>query len=266
MKVVFKASHNPRDSLILCSITSENSYMNNRLKLMRIYLVGPMDFDREAGKPWRIELTKWLKSRRALPIDPYHKPMLAIHEDAMESDDGYERRKKAMATLPMTQEARDTVRDVMKPVVHTDLRIVDHSDALVVNLDVDRRPCGTFDEMFTADNQNKPVIVYCPQGVQAIHDWCWGRLKPELFFDDWVNVKEYLRHIDEDDDIDLLGRWKFFDFEPLIREVLEMNIIAPFPINPDDMSKEQRDRYYHVVDSECGLSSRFASEARRFLQ
>ena len=190
---------------------------HNRLKLMRFYEVGPMDWDREAGKPWRIELAKWLKSRGALPIDPYLKPMLKIHLDAMEDDDGYERRKAAMQ-----KGDRDTVRQIMKPIVHTDLRIVDHSDCIIANLDLDKRPCGTYDEIYMAANQNKPVIVYCPQGVKSIPDWLWGRLHPKLFFDSWSDVKEYLRHIDEDDDIDLLGRWKFFDFEPLIREVLEI--------------------------------------------
>lgn len=199
---------------------------HNRLKLMRFYLVGPMDYDREAGRPWRVEMTDWLKQRKGLPIDPYHKPLLQIHKEAMEDDDRYEERNEIIDKLskqPYNTQLREELRAIMKPIVHTDLRIVDHADVLVVNLDVEKRPCGTFDETFTGTDQNKPIIVHCPQGVSEIYPWMWGRLPHELFFDKWDDVYSYLDHIDTspDDKIDLLGRWKFFDLEPLIKEVLE---------------------------------------------
>ena len=199
--------------------------MNNRLKLMRVYLVGPMDHDRESGKAWRIEMSEWLKSRGALPVDPYDKPLLPIHKEGLEDDDQWVKRKELMSQLADndTPELRAAIREIMKPIVHTDMRIVDNVDCLIVHLDVDKRPCGTFDEMFTGADQNKPVIVHCPQGIDHIHDWNWGRLKPELFFDSWADVKEYLRHIDEDDEINLLDKWKFFEWEPLVREVLCQN-------------------------------------------
>lgn len=189
----------------------------NRLKLMRFYLVGPMDHDREGGRQWRIDIAKWLKARKAIPIDPYHKPLLPIHNIALEDDDSHRLISKAV------EEKNDSkIRELVKPIVHTDLRIVDHCDAIICYLDKDKYPCGSFDEIFEAANQNKPVLIYCPQGKYQIHRWLWGRLPYQLFFNSWDEVKEYLRHIDEDPDeeIDLMGRWKFFDWEPVIREVL----------------------------------------------
>ena len=118
---------------------------------------------------------------------------------------------------------RAELRLITKPIVHTDLRIVDNADAIICNLDVEKRPCGTYDETFTAADQNKPIVVYCPTGLGDIPDWMWGRIPHELFFDSWQAVMDYLDHIDKDpdEDINLLNRWKFFDWEPLTQRALQ---------------------------------------------
>lgn len=192
---------------------------HNRLKLMRFYLVGPMDHDRESGREWREEMTDWLiNTRRALPMDPYHKPMLDLHADGLEDDDNYAKRKEAIATGRF-----DEARELTKPLRHVDLRMVDHSDAIIVNLDKDKHPCGTFEELFQANREKKPCIIHCPQGKKEVYDWLYGTLPHEIFFENWSDVKEYLRHIDEDENIDTLDRWLFFNMEPLIRRVLSLD-------------------------------------------
>lgn len=188
----------------------------NRLRLQRIYLVGPMDYDRDAGKPWREDLTIWLKARKALPIDPYCKPII-YDIAAKEDDDMAERREAAMQMGDF-----DAVSKIVKKIRVTDLRITDMSDVVVANLDIEKVPCGTYEEIFTCNRSKKPILVHCPQGVKEIPRWMFGVLPYQFFFDSWTDVKEYLRHIDEDEVINTLGRWRFFDFEPLIREVLEL--------------------------------------------
>lgn len=190
----------------------------NRLKFAQAYLVGPMEHDREAGKDWRIMFGEWLLNRvQVLSYDPYHKPLHSIHWEALEDEDNYKQAVEAIEQLD-----RIAAKKFTKPVVHTDLRIVDHVDFVVAYLDVERYPCGTWDEMFTGDNQNKPVIINCPQGIRKVPRWCWGRLEPELFFDRWEPIKEYLEHIAfaPDSEIDCLDRWKFFDLESKILDIV----------------------------------------------
>lgn len=210
----------PRSSLGASPYTGDwedLTMAHNRLKLMRFYLVGPMDYDRDSGREWREDIGEWLISRKALPMDPYNKPMLDLHADGLEDDDNYEARKIAIASGDFAEARRLT-----KPVVSADLRMVDESSALICNLDLDKRPCGTWDETFMSAGQNKPIIIHCPQGVKNLPHWLFGRLNHECFFDTWPDVKKYLAHIDTDDNIDTLNRWKFFDLEPLIRRVLNL--------------------------------------------
>ena len=194
-----------------------SSKKKNKLKFSKAYLVGPMDHDREKGRGWRVDLTDWLINELGvIPFDPYHKPLHIMHTIGLEDDDSFMARRAAIANLDIAE-----ARRLMKPIVATDLRIVDHSDFLVVNFDVDSHPCGTIDEIVTAANQNKPIILMCPQGIRKIYDWLWGRIRPELFFESWDDVKTYLKHIAFDDNIDCLGKWKFFDIEGTINKIIQ---------------------------------------------
>lgn len=183
---------------------------------MRFYLIGPMDHDRESGKQWRDMMSEWLLSRHAIPINPYNKPMHKSHMDGLEDEDNYKLRKRLIKEGRFAE-----AREVTMPVVHTDLRAVDHADGLICHLDVEKKPCGTYDEMFTGAWQNKPIIIHNPHGVRTTPDWLFGRLPYQLFFDDWRDIKKYLDHINNDNDIDTLGKWKFFNFEPLIRSIIK---------------------------------------------
>ena len=114
----------------------------------------------------------------------------------------------------------------MKPVVSMDLRMVDHSDFIVVNFDIDSHPCGTFDELFMAADENKPVVVMCPQGKDKIYDWMFGRLRPEMFFDNWDDVKKYLSHVAFDPEVDTFNKWKFFDIEDTIMDIVKQKYLV----------------------------------------
>ena len=188
----------------------------NRLKLMRFYLVGPMDHDRQAGRDWRVEMGNWLNSRKALYLDPYNKPLM-MGEIGKEDDETYDK-----VTVALSNKDDSEIRRLMKPVVSIDLRMVDHADAIIVNLDKDKHPCGTFDELFMSCLESKPTIVMCPQGKYNIHRWLWGRIPYQFFFDSWDGVKNYLDYIDTSPQVETLDRWKFFDMADQIRKVMNM--------------------------------------------
>jgi len=174
-----------------------------------------MDHNRELGKVWRQDIVKWLRQRGALVFNPYEKP-IKYCDGAAEDDESYRLIMEAKK-----QKDYDTVSTLSKQIRLYDLRACDEANALIVNLDWDSQPCGTFEEIFVSNRAKKPIIIYCPQGIQKISNWMFGVLPYEFFFENWEALKEYLRHIDEDENFDDLGRWRFFDFEEQIQEILK---------------------------------------------
>ena len=194
----------------------------NRLKLQRFYLVGPMDHDRESGREWREDMSEWLFSRKAIPLNPYYKPLLD-EEDGLEDDDNYKKRVEAQERGDWDELARLTV-----PVIRTDLRMVDHCDAIIVNMDLEKYPCGTWDEMFTAINQKKPVIVHAAQTRHKLPHWMFARFNHQMFFDTWEDLKNYLDDVDQGEEVENFNRWKFFDYEPLVLKALNLQQVPNY--------------------------------------
>lgn len=187
----------------------------NRLKYHKIYFCGPMDFSREKGKIWRDELIEYCNNMGIICLNPYNKELNTIHgEFALEDDINSGKVKEALENKDYK-----TASERMKFVRSTDLRLVDRADALVVRLDFDVIMTGTIEEICTANRQKKPIIIWSSVPKNKIPPWYFGQLKNELFFESIEEVKEYLRHINEDKYIDTLGRWVFFNLESRINEI-----------------------------------------------
>lgn len=180
-------------------------------------MIGAMDRAREAGKIWRDDIGPWLTRRGIIALNPYNKP--AACESVLENDDAFEQRKIAKANGDY-----DFLSESMKGVRAFDLRMVDHSDALILHLDIEQYPCGTYEELFGGNRQKKPIITHCAHGKANMPDWLFGTFPHEMMFDTWDEIKEYIRHIDEDPVINTLNRWQFFNLEKDIRNILESNI------------------------------------------
>lgn len=188
----------------------------NRLLYTVGYLCGPMDKNREDGKLWREDMDEWLESRGVIVLNPYDKPLLKEEAEnlGLEHDDAFEQIKNSLA-----EKAYHTTKRLFKPVRHIDLRCVDKADFIVCYLDLDKNPCGTYEELFWANRAKKPIIICCPQGKQAIPPWMFGTTDHEMMFSDMDEVKEYLDYIDSAKDIERYGRWIFFDFAPIIDRI-----------------------------------------------
>ena len=101
--------------------------------------------------------------------------------------------------------------NMMKTIRAVDLRLVDISDFLIVNLDINTHPCGTLEEIFLANRSKKPVLIRMEQGKNQTPDWLFGTLPHSMFFSTWDEVREYLSHIDTDTFINCENRWRFFN-------------------------------------------------------
>jgi nucleoside 2-deoxyribosyltransferase len=171
---------------------------NRRLRYQRVYLAGAMDRVSDRGTTWRDELTPFLEKMGLYVFNPLNKPI-----DIGAEDEETHKYKK----LLKQEKKYDELSSIMKTIRSVDLRLVDISDFLIVNLDIDTHPCGTYEEIFWANRQKKPIIIHMVQGKQSAPDWIFGTVPHEMIFSNWNEVREYIIHINEAKTIKSYGRW-----------------------------------------------------------
>lgn len=197
----------------------------NRLFGMRTYLVGAMDRVADGGVEWRENITPFLNSYGIVVFDPCKKP---LHPDdalaALETPEARKSRAEAKAGGDLQRAARE-----MKPVRATDLRMVDITDFLIVNIDIDVHACGTYEEITTANRQRKPILIHVEGGRVNTPDWLLAVLGEkavdEMVFDTWADMRDYLRkinmsHPNKLGQLNLHKRWVFFDLERINNDAL----------------------------------------------
>lgn len=173
----------------------------NRLKNQRVYLAGAMDRVKDRGSTWRDNITPFLDSLGVVVFNPLNKPS----NIGMEDTEVHFVKKKLKE-----RENYDELSSMMKTIRGVDLRLVDISDFLIVNLDIDTHPCGTLEEIFWANRQKKPIIIHMEQGKRNTPDWLFGTIPHQMIFSTWDEVKEYLLHINSTANIESYKRWYFF--------------------------------------------------------
>jgi len=119
--------------------------MNKKLQNQRVYLPGAMDRVADRGNGWRDDITPFLESLGIVVFNPIKKPTSIGKED-----EEVQSLKKAYKT----NNEYDKLSNLMKTIRSVDLRLVDISDFLIVNLDLDIHPCGTYEEIFLANLLN----------------------------------------------------------------------------------------------------------------
>jgi len=181
----------------------DRTVSDNRLRHSRGYLCGAMDRVTDGGEAWRIELQKELVDLEAYWLDPTHKPIDLGIEDA-ESRERVRRYKHA--------NRYDLAAAEGKLIRAVDLRMVDISDFLVVNLDLEAYPCGTMEEVALANRQKKPIITRIEQGKENVPNWLLYMYPNEMIFSTWPEVYAYLRHVAFGESVEHYNRWFFFDF------------------------------------------------------
>jgi nucleoside 2-deoxyribosyltransferase len=176
--------------------------MNKRLDLQRVYLAGAMDRVVDRGKGWRDDITPFLEHLGIIVFNPIKKPIIIGQED--------EKTHKYKKVLKQ-QKSYDELSELMKVIRSVDLRLVDISDFMIVNLDLDVHPCGTYEEIFWANRQKKPIIVHMVQGKQQAPDWLFGTIPHQMIFSSWLEIRDYLNYINDFCEIETFNRWYFFD-------------------------------------------------------
>jgi len=164
----------------------------NRLNGLYGYLSGPIDFAENLGADWRNEITPYLESKNVRVDDPLKHSFYA-----QEEIDSVKRPRMKM----LEDEGRfEELRSEMKEVIHWDLRCVDRASFVIVNYDNSVHMCGTYEEIFKANNQCKPVLLKlsCPRN--KLSKWMYGRFPPEHMFESWGELQLYVDNIDSNPD------------------------------------------------------------------
>jgi nucleoside 2-deoxyribosyltransferase len=173
----------------------------NRLKNQRVYLAGAMDRVADRGATWRDSITPFLQNLGVVVFNPITKP----------TSIGMEDKQSHIIKTKLKQSYRyDELTVIMKTIRRVDLRLVDISDFLIVNLNLDIHPCGTYEEIFWANRQKKPIIIHMEQGKQHTPDWLFGTIPHQMIFSSWDEIKDYLVHINSSENIETHKRWYFF--------------------------------------------------------
>ena len=174
----------------------------NRLRNMRAYLGGAMEFAEGLGIDWRQKIMSDLAGLGVVWLDPTNKPI----DIGIEDIENHERRKQLKKDGHFDQVAKE-----MRMVRCVDLRMVDISDFLIFNIDVSVHTCGTYEETTTANRQKKPIICRIKQGKENTPDWLLGKIPHEMIFSTWSEVYNYLYCVHSCVDRMTFKRWYFFD-------------------------------------------------------
>ena len=173
-----------------------------RLKNQRVYLAGAMDRVADRGNGWRDSITPFLKELGIMVFNPIKKPTTLGQED--EVTHRYKIKLKS-------EKKYNELSSLMKTIRAVDLRLVDISDFLIVNLDLEVHPCGTYEEIFLANRQKKPIIIHIKQGKENAPDWLFGAIPHHMIFSCWDSVKDYLLYIDKSENVKTFNRWYFIN-------------------------------------------------------
>jgi len=174
----------------------------NRLKNQRCYLAGAIDRVPDRGDGWRNFITPILETYGIQVFNPLSKPTNLGMEDAI-----VVQKKQALKKDGKYNE----LSQIMKEIRSVDLRMVDVSDFLIVNLDLNTHPCGTLEEIFWANRQKKPILIRIEQGKNHAPDWLFGTIPHEFIFNNWDELTTYLNYINNTYTIDHHKRWCFFN-------------------------------------------------------
>ena len=161
-----------------------------------------MDRVPDRGSTWRDNITPFLTDMGIRVFNPSIKPT----DIGLEDQDNH-----LIKTKLKHNEQYDELTVIMKIIRSVDLRMVDISDFLIVNLDITVHPCGTYEEIFSSNRGKRPILIHIEQGKQNTPDWLFGTIPHQMIFSSWQDLKNYLIHINSDENIETYKRWQFFN-------------------------------------------------------
>lgn len=184
--------------------TRKKMEQKNRLKGMTTYLCGSIDRAPDSGMTWRDNITPFLQEMGVVVFNPLKKPIDLGQEDLASRQERKQHKREGNFKR---------VAEMVKPIRTADLRMVDLSHFIIVHLNLNESPTGTYEELFWANRMKRPIILHCEQGKNNVPDWLFGCFPHEMMFSTWDEVRDYITKVDSGEDDRTFDRWMFFDME-----------------------------------------------------
>jgi len=182
----------------------------NRLWGTRCYEIGPIDRANDCGAGWRNDLTPFLEKLGVIVLDPLNKPI----DKSFEGIDARNKRNKFIE-----EEKYDDLSKEIKLLRIIDLRMVDLADFLICYIDVNIHTVGTYEELFWANRSKKPILICVEGGKKNTPHWLFGTIPHQHIFNNWEELKKYLIHVDQDENVEHYKRWTFFKYNEMLPKV-----------------------------------------------
>lgn len=168
---------------------------------MMVFLSGPIEKTNDDGVGWRNYIKDKIEEKEfnLKVFDPCDKPK------GLGSEIGSEITKiKKLIKESRWSEVKRFVREFRR----FDLRGVDTSNFIIVKIDTSVHTCGTYDEIFTAEREGKPILVILGdnQKKEDLPSWLFAFINPEEIFQTEDDCIEYLEKINNNE-INLDNRW-----------------------------------------------------------
>jgi hypothetical protein len=162
-----------------------------KLNLATMYLSGAMEYAADHGVGWRREFIRQ-SDEAGLGIkylDPTNKP------GPIEMRIGSDEDRAIQATLKSEGRFIE-LKNFVNSYRRFDLRFVDISDALIVMVDPKIPQWGTADELYTAEDQHKPIFTICPGALANLPNWMFDVVDINLVFNTVEEVIEQFKKLD----------------------------------------------------------------------
>ena len=164
------------------------SNMISNLEGVKIYLSGAIDRIEDDGVGWRKEFRQKCVEYN-LPVsflDPTNKP------DHLGSEIGEEKNRIKMLLESCKWNQAKNQAKIFRRI---DLRMVDICHLFIVHIDVNCHLCGTYEELFTAERQRKPMLAIMASGQSKwdIPSWLVSIFDEEDVFNDVESCVEHLK-------------------------------------------------------------------------
>jgi len=166
-----------------------------------IFLSGPIDRTDDDGIIWRNDIKNRIYTEKINVdfFDPCNKPKGLGSETRIE---------KTLVTKLVNANKWDEAKQLVKKFRRYDLRGVDTSNLIIAYVDIDIHSCGTYDEVFTAERQGKPVFIIMARGYtkKDIPRWLLAFINHNEIFESVSDCVSHLKKIDNGE-ISMDRRW-----------------------------------------------------------
>jgi len=160
--------------------------MTGILNNSKTYLCGAMENSLNSVE-WRVRVTRALEEIGIVCFDPNKQHFLNQVTEGPEDQE----------MLKSKRQSGDWnyIHKYMTEIIRRDLRYVDLSTFIIVNIEPDKPTYGTIHELVVASMQGKPILLHINDKAR-FPLWLAGLVNMDLVFDDWEKLIKYIKDID----------------------------------------------------------------------